>query len=152
MRVTSLALVAALLFSACGTNAPTDKVSPSPTQPPATQIAEAEEKFQASSPPEIRAQARQAATDYIRNNIPQWQVRGVNSKDYKYNEFEVDIDLKRDADEITLPLSVQKFFPEQGESYWRVKILHSIGEELLNDELDKIGIMRMKDCPTPTPK
>jgi len=143
----------AMVLTSC-TQVPSSLPPPSSSSSPnpSIQVAESEAKFEDDLRPEIRAQARQATVDYIKAKIPGWQIKGISSQAYQYNEFTVDVDIIKDQLNVVLPFRVQKFFPETDTPYWRATLLHTVAEQALDEILDKAAIKRLNDPSTDSPR
>jgi hypothetical protein len=113
-------------------------------QPSPTRAAEAEVKFDVDIDPVIRTEARQAAVDYVKSKLPAATIKGVSSQPYKYNQFEVDIDITTSADpeSIMVPTFAQKFFPDNAAPYWRVFFLQSPMEESIDQWITAAKLKR----------
>jgi hypothetical protein len=144
-----LALLLLTLLFGCAksdaTLANTKKVTP--PENPATRVAELEDEFQIGSDfdYESRAQARQAAIEFVKANLPKWIIKGVSSRQYQANIFWVDVDIERENQRLILSLNVQKFFPETGEAYWRAAVLTEDVKERLHKMNDADLIKRLEE-------
>jgi hypothetical protein len=136
-----LAIAALAFYSACGDSV-SNKQAPSPTptpESPDVHTAKLEHKFESDSDSkgEIRAQARHAAMDYIKTKLPMWNLKGLSSELYSDNTFWIVADIEEGKRNFVAVFSVRKFFPEQGEPYWKVIPLRNTMEDLqhaLKDE------------------
>jgi len=107
-----------------------NKATPTPTpQSPAQRVAESESEFQQDWRDDaVRAEARQAAINFLKAKAPDWKIKGVSSEPYKHGSYWVAVDLEKDKRTAVIPFLVRKFFPESGDPYWRVIFLRSTFE------------------------
>lgn len=120
-----IVFIGVLAVVACGDSPQKDaKVTPKPDSP-TTHVANTEKAFQLDSDVglELQAQARSAATDFIKGKLPTAIVKGEWSQRYKNNVFWVDVDVEVSGKRAVVPLVLRKFFPEAGEPYWRAVLL-----------------------------
>ena len=127
----TLLLASFWVLSSCAARKSPDRASPTPTpKSPAQRVAESEAEFQEdSADSDLRAEARQAVTDFIKSKAPSWKIKGCSSEAYQNSSFWVAVDLEKDKRIAIAPFLVRKFFPESGDPYWRVIFLRSTFEE-----------------------
>lgn len=144
------AILITLLGLVCGACASSENPSPQPTptpDDPATRAARAEEKFQGSGSRrgQLRTEARNAVTDFVKSSLPGWTVKGISSQHDDIDGFSMDADLERQGHHIVLTFEVRKFFPESGEAYWlavpvnkfRLDRLHALTDADLKRQLEE---------------
>src|SRR5437870_11742521 len=80
---------------------------------------------------QVREQARATVTDFVKNNLPGWTVKGVSSE-CTLKIFSIDADLEKQGRHVVLTFDVRKFFPEAGEPYWVAVPLTKFREDRLD--------------------
>lgn len=147
--LTLVVLLTVLMLTACENNSSSNvNSSATPTPNPATQVAEAEAKFQAESDFDavFRSEARKAAIEFLKRVAPNWKVKGLSSQPYDPNVFWISADLENGKATAVLLLVAKKFFPENGDPYWRVTAfssdideqLHDLSDDAIQKSLDKM--------------
>ncbi|HBB95591.1 MAG TPA: hypothetical protein DC054_09380 [Blastocatellia bacterium] len=147
MRVRTLLIVLLLsiLAVACGsTNNPANApASPSPSpspQDPKARAAKQEASEQASAygsdPNSDRGPAREAASQFVKTELPQWTLKGISTEPYESNVFWVDVDIENGPRTRVLSLIVKRFYPENGEPYWKAFPLDKSHASQLHDAHD----------------
>jgi hypothetical protein len=148
-----LALIIILTLSlttvaACGKSPTVSETatSPSPTpipESPAARVARLEDEFQNADDDDnkMRAEVREAVTEYVKNKLPRWTIKGLSTQPYQGNIFWVDVDLKNDNQVAVVSLSARKFFSDSGDSYWRVTLLDKALGDRLRD-LDDTNLLK----------
>ena len=96
--------------------------------------------------PEMRAEVRQAAANLIRERIPTWTVKGTHLTAYRDNEFWVVVDIQRDQERRTVELEVLRFFPEEGEPYWKARLLTLKRQQMRHDAGDAETLKQLNDA------
>lgn len=141
MKAMLLALLL-LTASACGGSG-----TPSPATQPATAVAQNELDFQSDGDDtEMRAAARKAATDFLRERTPEWTVKGIHLAAYRYNVFWAVIDARREQKRRVIELEVIRFFPENGEPYWGVNLLTNNRQRSIHDADDEEMRRQLNDA------
>ena len=108
----------------CSQTGSQSSATPTPTpDDPKTRAAREEQHFQQVTIErrngELRTEARNAVTDFVKSYLPGWTLKGISSQAYEdTNSYEMDADLERQNHHIVISFDVRKFFPESGESYW----------------------------------
>lgn len=125
-----LLLLALVCLVACGTeavrntNQANTNTSPSPTAQPSPSVSNApfakEDEF-FDDETETRQQARQKAVEYVRQNFPGWNIKGVISRRTFDENYQVTLDLEKGKQTKTVQLLLRLFFPENGEPYWKAE-------------------------------
>jgi|GEM_PF-2162422 len=121
--------------SSCEDSTVKTTVQPSPTPTPQSaevMVAQLENDFESeddSSKSRYRAEARSAVTKYITERLPNFKLNGLSSELYSNNNFWIFADLEKDKRSVVTTFSVRKFFPEHGESYWRVYPVRATEQE-----------------------
>lgn len=83
---------------------------------------------------DARMEARQAAAAYAKTVLPDWNVKGMSSREYAGHEFTVYVDIEKGNQKNVLSLDVRRFFPDSGTSYWRAM---PIDQKLLSELSEK---------------
>ena len=146
----TLVLVVTFLGGCSGSNsgnAPTP--TPTPEQDAATRTARLEREFQGvrlrKATDEERTEARRAVLDFVKANLPGWNVKGMSSQIYEEKVFSIDADLEKQGRHVVVTFDTRMFFPESGDPYWlalpvnkfRQDRLHKLNDADLLEQLDK---------------
>jgi hypothetical protein len=83
-----------------------------PADNPATRAARLEAEFQNQTDPngEMRSQARQAVSDFVRTNLSTWSLKGMSCEVFAQNTFAVDANLEKDGQHVVITLYTERFF------------------------------------------
>ena len=120
--------------------------SQTPPPPRATAVAEAEQEFeQETDTLEMRAEVRRAATALIQERTPEWAVKGTHLTVYSNNEFWAVVDIQRGQERRTVELEVLRLFPEEGEPYWKARLLTLKRRQMRHDAADAETLRRLND-------
>jgi hypothetical protein len=131
MKKTLLVLVIISFVFLCGCDNSEKPV------PPEQSRAKTEMEFQGTEDSaEYRAQARQAAVDFLKGKLPKWSVKGTVLHLYWYNTYRVYLDIQQDKERRTLELFVTRFYPDNGEAYWKADTISQSIKDALHDEED----------------
>ena len=156
----TICMLAALLAISCTKLAP--KEEQPPTKDPTTTVAENEYEFQRRfKGDEMRAEVRKTAADFIKANLPKWNIKGISAQSYENGVFWVDVDIESEGRQRTIGCYVQRFFPEAGEPYWKAMLLrgdlkqrlHSADDAARLRELNNLQdeVDSLKNPPEPEP-
>ena len=152
----AIACTAVLFVGACSDQvADNTNTAPSPTpDDPITRPARLERDFQGGEvvgtddEGEMRTEVRQAVSDFVKTNLPGWNIKGMSSQVYPGYVFSVDADLEKQDSHMIVTFDTRKFFPQSGDPYWlavpankyRLDRLHKLGDsdvlEHLRDSTD----------------
>ena len=146
MRLFVLIMAYTIVLVGCNT-AKQAKQQPKDDQP--TTVAKAEALFQLveyDGDSKLRTEARKAATDFVKSNVPRGNVKGVSSQLYQYVVFWVDIDLELEGKRHTISCNVQRFFPEMGDPYWKVTLLSDDLKERMHKADDAATLRELNDA------
>jgi hypothetical protein len=81
-----------------------------------------EDEYELSEDPEsARQEARQKAIEYAQQNFAGWKVKGIISRQTFDKHYQVTLDLENGSQTKTVQLLLRRFFPENGEPYWKVE-------------------------------
>jgi len=81
-----------------------------------------EDEYELSQDPElIRQEARQKAIEYAQHNFADWHVKGIISRQTFDRHYQVTLDLEKGSQTKTVQLLLRRFFPQNGEPYWKVE-------------------------------
>ena len=146
-----LLILLAFTMSACDSAADnnTNNSSPQPTpMSPAMAVAKAEDKFQDSDDfhQTARAEAREAATSYVKAKLPDWTIKGLSSEQFQNHVFWVNVDIQRDKRNSILSLLVRKFFPASGDPYWKAILLRSTPREQQEEMNEEALLKRLAEA------
>jgi hypothetical protein len=93
---------------------------------------------------QIREQVRATVTDFVKNNLPGWTVKGMSSEVHALKIFSIDADLEKQGHHVVITFDVRRFFPESGEPYWLAVPLNKFREDRLQ-KLDDAYLMKRLD-------
>jgi hypothetical protein len=96
--------------------------------------------------PAGRAAARQAATDFVREHLPKWTIKGLHAEQYNSGAYRISVDIVRGARREVLDLAAQQFFPEEGEPYWKASLLTDTVRDALHDSADYDMLKRLNEA------
>jgi hypothetical protein len=94
----------------------------------------------------IRAEARQAVTEFLNNKLPAWKINGLSSTVFEDGVVWVAVDIERDGKGGVLNLAVRKFFPESGEPYWKAFLLDKSLKQQLHAVADAEVWKKLNDA------
>jgi hypothetical protein len=116
-----------------------------------TRPVEMEREFQnkwiATSEPEeyeVREQARAAVVDFVKKNLPEWNLKGMSSQVHALKIFSIDADLEKQGNHVVITFDVRKFFPESGDAYWIAVPTNKFRQDRIN-KLDGADLMKRLD-------
>lgn len=69
----------------------------------------------------LRAEAREKAVEYARQQFPGWKVKGVITRQTFDKHYQVTLDLEKAGQSKTVQLILRRFFSEEGEPYWKAE-------------------------------
>jgi len=137
MRLLIALLTVSLLLIAIGCNTkqvppspsptPTPRPSPSPEEPKeraakreAVEQNLADQNLADQNFPEIsRSPVRDAATQFVKTELPTWTLKGISTEAYESNTFWADVDIESGKRNRILSLIVKRFYPDNGDPYWK---------------------------------
>lgn len=93
---------------------------------------------------EQRAEARETAADFVRANLAGWEIKGVKSE-LLASSYRVAVDLQRGDRRETLDLLVERFFPDEGEPYWKARLLTRSLSDALHYAADAAALKKLKE-------
>ena len=138
-----IALLALIIFSAgCDSGNKAEDASPTPSpspviESPRTLTANAEERYQAEQGlVSGRISAREAASQYVKTEMPGWTLRGISAESYDSNIYWVDVDIENGQRKMVVSLIAKAFFLEGGKSYWKAFPLDKSHASQLHDARD----------------
>jgi hypothetical protein len=114
------------------------KPSPSPSaEDSKARVAREEAKSQGNDYfDRSRTAVREAASQFVKTELPAWTLKGMASEPFESNVFWVDVDLENGQHKRVLSLVVKQFFPESGKPYWKAFPLDKSHASQLHDARD----------------
>ena len=149
--ILAVAWASVLFLAACSDQIP-DNLNATPTSTPddpTTRPARLERDFQGGSvvgtdeAGQMRTETRRAVSDFVKTNLPGWNIKGMSSQVYPGYVFSIDADLEKENSHMIVTFDTRKFFPESGDAYWlavpankyRLDRLHKLGDAEVLEQL-----------------
>ncbi len=148
MKRLAIVSISCLLLAGCTAGSTTTSVAtPTPTPlTPAEQAALDEVLFQESNDwSTVRVEAREAGASFVREQLPRWDIKGIRSEPYDANVYGVSVDIQQGDKRETVDLYVEKYFPEQGEPYWKARIMSKALMDVLHESEDRKKLRQLNE-------
>ena len=138
-----------IISEGCSSGGGTANSTPTPSpHSPATRAALEERGFQRrtfDNNADIRTEARRTVSEFVKVNLPGWDIKGMSAQAYEGNIFSIDADLEKQGKRVVITFDTRKFFSEASEPYWiavpvnrfRQDRLHKLNDADILKQLNK---------------